>query len=237
MLQFRREQAEAENAMAVADTIQVPIGESLYQRVRADILFGRIAPGQKLRLDRLKAHYGAGIGTLREILSRLAAEGLVIAEGQRGFEVPPVTAQNLCELAELRLLIESHALGKSFAVGDMEWEGRVVAAHHKLESTERRMLEDRSNGAEPWKRYDCEFHEALISACGSRELISAHAGTFDRYFRYLMVAFCFRGEAAVADHRALRDAALVRDADAAIRVLERHIRDCVDFALASGAVR
>ena len=88
----------------------------------------------------MKAEYGVGIGTLREILSRLAAEGFVLAEGQRGFEVPPVTAQNLRELAELRLLLESHALAQSFAAGDMEWEGRVVAAHHKLEVIERRML-------------------------------------------------------------------------------------------------
>ena len=112
-----------------------------------------------------------------------------------------------------------------------------MAAHHKLETTERRMLEDGKGEAEPWKRYDCEFHQALISACGSNELMGAHASTFDRYLRYLMVAFCVRGEAAVADHRALREAALARDADGAILVLERHIDDCVDFALASGAVR
>lgn len=74
-------------------------------------------------------------------------------------------------------------------------------------------------------------------ACGSNELTAAHAGTFDRYLRYLMVAFCFRGEPAIVDHRALRDAALARDAYAAIAVLERHINACVDFALASGAVR
>lgn len=223
--------------MSVAETIQAPISESLYQRMRADILFGRIPPGQKLRLERLKAQYGAGISTLREILSRLSAEGLVVAEGQRGFEVPPVTAQNLRELADLRLLLESHALRTSFAAGDVEWEGRVVAAHHKLETTERRMLADGKGEAEPWKRYDCEFHQALISACGSHELMAAHAGTFDRYLRYLMVAFCFRGEAAVADHRALRDVALARDAGAAIGILERHINDCVDFALATGAVK
>jgi DNA-binding GntR family transcriptional regulator len=236
MIHFRRGQ-QSDDAMTVAETIQVPISESLYQRIRADILFGRIPPGQKLRLDRLKAHYGAGISTLREILSRLSAEGLVLAEGQRGFEVPPVTGENLRELADLRLLLESHALMKSFAAGDMEWEGRVVAAHHKLETTERRMLADGKGEAEPWKRYDCEFHQALISACGSHELMAAHAGTFDRYLRYLMVAFCFRGEPAIVDHRALRDAALARDADAATAVLERHINDCVDFALASGAVR
>ena len=119
--------------MPIAEVIPLTVGETAYQRIRSDIILGRIAPGQKLRLDRMRAEYGVGIGTLREMLNRLAAEGLVLAEGQRGFEVPPVTAQNLRELAALRLLLESHALSQSFAAGDMEWEGRVVAAHHKLD--------------------------------------------------------------------------------------------------------
>jgi DNA-binding GntR family transcriptional regulator len=222
--------------MQSAEVLALSVGETGYQRIRSDIVFGRIAPGQKLRLDRMKSEYGVSISTLREILSRLTAEGLVLAEGQRGFEVPPVTAQNLRELSELRLLLESHALALSFAAGDMEWEGRVVAAHHKLEATERRMLAGDRGDTEAWKRYDCEFHQALISACGSRELMAAHATVFDRYLRYLMIAFCFRGTTATGEHRALRDCALARDAAGAGAVLRRHIDGCIAFTLASGAI-
>jgi len=219
--------------MSVAEiVIPLSVGEQAYQRIRADILFGRIEPGARLRLDRMKADYGVGIGTLREILSRLAAEGFVLAESQRGFEVPPVTVQHLRELAELRLLLESHALAQSFAAGDMEWEGRVVAAHHKLGVVERRMLAGEGE-TERWKRYDWEFHQALISACGSRELMAAHANAFDKYLRYLMVALCFRGEAAASEHLRLRDCALRRDAPGAVAVLEEHIRACVDFTIAT----
>ena len=173
---------------------------------------------------RLRRGYGVGIGTLREILSRLSAEGLVVAEGQRGFEVPPLSGRELEELAALRLLLERHALAESFAAGDVEWEGRVVAAHHKLEVVEGRMIAGRRDEAPAWKRYDSEFHQALISACGSRTLMQAHASGFDRYLRYLMVAACFRGAAAADEHRRLRDCALERDAEGAARVLEGHIR-------------
>lgn len=220
----------------LAEVIPLTVGDSAYQRIRADIVSGRIAPGQKLRLDWMRAEYGVGIGTLRELLSRLAAEGLVLAEGQRGFEVPPVTAQNLRELAELRHLLESHALGQSFAAGDVEWEGRVVAAHHKLEVMERRMLKGDRDETLSWKRYDWEFHQALISACGSHELMAAHATVFDKYLRYQMVAFCFRGAVAADEHRRLRDCALDRDAAQAAAVLRRHIDGCVDFTLATGAI-
>jgi DNA-binding GntR family transcriptional regulator len=221
--------------MPDAEIVTLSVGETAYERIRSDIVFGRIAPGQKLRLDRMKAEYGIGVSTLRELLSRLAAEGLVLAEGQRGFEVPAVTARNLRELSDLRLLLERHALTLSFAAGDIEWEGRVVAAHHKLEATERQILAGDRHDAERWKRYDCEFHQALISACGSRELMAAHGTAFDRYLRYLMVAFRFRGDSAAGEHRALRDCALARDAEGANTVLKQHIEGCVEFTLASGA--
>lgn len=220
----------------LAEVASVTVGDSAYQQIRTDIVSGRIVPGQKLRLDRMRAEYGVGIGTLRELLSRLAAEGLVLAEGQRGFEVPPVTARNLRELAELRHLLESHALGQSFAAGDVEWEGRVVAAYHKLEVMERRLLKGDRDETLSWKRYDCEFHQALISGCDSRELMAAHAGVFDKYLRYQMVAFCFRGEVAADEHRVLRDCALARDAARAVAVLRAHIDGCVGFTLATGAI-
>ena len=86
------------------------IGEHAYRRLRSDIIFGRLAPGQKLKLDALKEAYGASISTLREILNRLSSEGLVLAEGQRGFEVTRVSAHDLMEIAALRLLLEGHAL-------------------------------------------------------------------------------------------------------------------------------
>jgi DNA-binding GntR family transcriptional regulator len=205
----------------------ITTGEAAYARIRADLLLGRIAPGQRLRLEAMRDVYGVGVGTLREILSRLSAEGLVVSESQRGFEAPPVTAADLRELADLRLLLERHAMEQSFAAGDVEWEGRVVAAHHKLEVTESRMTAGRREEAPAWKHYDVEFHRALISACGSRALMEAHASAFDRYLRYLMVAACFRGAVAADEHRRLRDCALARDAAGAARVLGEHIEGCV----------
>ena len=78
--------------------------------IRADIVLGRLRPGTKLKLEGLKESYGVSVSTLREILSRLTSEGFVLAEGRRGFEVAPVSVDNLRELAELRLLLEGHAM-------------------------------------------------------------------------------------------------------------------------------
>lgn len=222
--------------MTLLDSPAETISDNAYKRMRSDIIFGRLAPGQKLKLDKLKTAYGVSISTLREILSRLASEGLVLAEGQRGFEVSPVSAENLKEIAALRQLLEEHALAQSFAAGDMEWEGRVVAAHHKLAAMERLMQSGDGSHTEMWKRYDWEFHQALISACGSRALMETHAGVFDKYLRYQMVALSFRGDIAAREHKALLDCALERDAEKAQRILAEHVTGGVNHALATGTI-
>ena len=213
------------------------IADRAYDRIRADIIFGRLAPALKLPLDRLARDYGAGVSTLREILSRLSSEGLVIARGQRGFQVAPVSPAGFQDVAAMRLLLETYALPMSFAAGDLEWESRVVAAHHKLAFMEGRMMAGDREGTQLWKRYDREVHQVLIEACGSETLLDLYGGVFDQYLRYQMVAVVFRGEIAAREHRILLECALSRDADQACRVLDRHVNGCVDHTVQSGALR
>lgn len=221
--------------LPVADIAET-VGERTYRRIRADIIFGRLAPGQRLRLERLSAQYETSIATLRELLNRLLVEGLIVAEGQRGFEVTPVSADRWHEIAQMRELLECHALRQSIDNGDIEWEGRVVAAHHKLAALEKKLLAGDRTQTETWKRYDWEFHHALISCCGSKALLDAHAAIFDKYLRYQIIAVVFRGEAAAREHRELLDAALKRDWKTATAVLVTHIRDCVQHTLKTGAL-
>jgi DNA-binding GntR family transcriptional regulator len=207
------------------------VGDSVYRRIRTDIIFGRLPPGKKLKLDQLRSDYEASISTLREILNRLASEGLVVAEGQRGFEVAPVSPENLKEIAALRELLECYALEQSFAAGDLNWEAQVVAAHHKLSQMELRMLAGDRSVTEQWKRYDWEFHQALIAACGSRVLMDTHAVIFDKYLRYQMISLTFRGAIAAEEHRAMLEAALKRDAKTAKDLLRKHVQGGVQHGL------
>lgn len=213
------------------------IGEKAYRQIRSDIIFGRLQPGQKLRLDDLKQNYSTSISTLRELLNRLASEGFITAEGHRGFEVTPVSIETMREVAAMRLLLECHALTQSFAAGDMEWEGRVVAAHHKLSRLEQLLMAGENADAQLWKRYDWEFHHALISGCRSTALLDTHAGIYDKYLRYQMIAVIFRGEIAAAEHRQLLDCALKRDAVKACKILKKHIDGCVDYTAAGGRLK
>lgn len=208
------------------------VGTSTYERIKHDVIFGELAPGAKLKLDGLRARYGASVSTLREILNRLASEGFIVAAEQRGFFVKPVSKDDLVEIANLRVLLECSALETSIAAGDTEWEGRLVAAHHKLQSVEQKMLSGDHSQKELWKQYDWEFHQALISACNSQNLISIHATIFDKYLRYQMLVLTHRGEDAAKEHRLILDAALERDSAAAAKVLEAHVLKGLDHTLA-----
>ncbi len=216
----------------LSDLANETVAENSYKRIRADIIFGRLPPGQKLKLEKLKETYDTSVSTLREILNRLASEGLVAAEGQRGFHVAPMSATDLKEIAALRLLLETHALEQSFERGDVDWEARLVSAHYKLARMESIMASGDTSQTEDWKRYDWEFHQALVSACGSRLLIETHAAIFDKYLRYQMVALSYRGKIAADEHKRLLNAALERDKETAKKILGLHIQGGVEHALA-----
>ena len=209
------------------------VGASTYQRIKRDIIFGDLAPGSKLKLDGLRERYSASMSTLRETLNRLASEGFVDAQDQRGFFVTPVSREDLIEIANLRVLLECHALRLSVENGDTDWEGNLVAAHHKLHLMEQKMLEGDDSQKEDWKRYDWEFHLAMIEACGSKNLLSLHAVLYDKYLRYQMLVLTYRGEEAVEEHREMFDAALARDVERAARTLQTHIEKGLEHTLAA----
>lgn len=209
------------------------VGLTTYEKIKHDIIFGILEPGSKLKLDGLRKQYAASVSILRETLSRLASDGFVAAEEQRGFFVTPVSREDLIEIANLRILLECHALQESVENGDTEWEGNLVAAHHKLHLMEKRMLAGDSSEKERWKRFDWEFHLALIQACNSRNLLGLHATLYDKYLRYQMLVLTYRGSDAVQEHKDMLDAALARDGILAADILKKHIENGLDHTLAA----
>ncbi len=203
------------------------VGEVAYRRIRSDIVLGRLTPGRRLPLERMKEAYGTSVGTLRELFNRLSTEGLLVAEGSRGFQVSGVSSANLREVAAMRQLLECHGLKASFQRGDLEWEGRVVATYHKLATMEKKMAASEPSAAETWRRYDWAFHFALISACGSNLLLETYASICDKFLRYQMIAAVFRGQVAADEHQVLLESALARDWQRAQQTLTTHVEDCV----------
>ena len=207
------------------------LGQEAFERIRADILNSTLPPGTRLRFDDLRKTYGFGLAPLREALSRLAENRLVVAVGQRGFWVPDVSVAEIRDIAMVRTQIESWALRLSIRNGDDQWEADVVAARHKLALLER-TSEDVSD--EVWERRHRDFHFALVSASQSPSLLhllSLLNDLFDRY-RRLSVKTRLATSARTLVHHRICEAVLARDAERAEKVLAEHIHEATELIVA-----
>jgi len=200
-----------------------PLSERAYELLREDILSGRIAPGTKLKMELLQERYGISNTPLREALSRLAAEGLTIADERRGFRAPTATLQQFEDLNAFRLVVEEGALSSAIAHGDVNWEANVAAAYHALAAVENSGA--RPSNSEEWRRRHKAFHMALFAGCTSQRLIDACDHAFDEGERFRRLAALKRHEPRHQDgeHELILRATLARDARLATALLRSHL--------------
>ena len=196
-----------------------------YARIRGDVIAGRLAPGERLKIADLAVALEVSPGAIREALSRLVPEQLVVSRDQKGFVVAPLSIEDLEDLTDLRCEIETIALRRSIARGDSEWEAGVLASAHRLRRTQAFESDtDRALTAE-WVERHSAFHTALVAACGSRRLLALHAQLYQQSERYRGLSAHVETERNVeAEHQSLVDVALDRDADRLVELTVKHIR-------------
>jgi GntR family transcriptional regulator, carbon starvation induced regulator len=217
----------ANNGSSVsASSSGVTLAGTLAERLREQITGGRLVPGTKLHLEDLKETFGVSLSPLREALSRLSGEGFVVMQGQRGYRVAPVSEANLREVTTLRMETETFALKRAIALGDRDWEGRVVAALHRLNSpppTNKR--KSRSEEIEEWEREHRAFHLALISACDMPLLLQFCTTLHDLSDRYrrLFLQKNPTDRNVNQEHAAISQATISRNGDKAANLLRQHI--------------
>lgn len=227
-------QAARPQAAKQTDAVNPTLAAETLRRLREDILSCRFKPGERLRLEQLKGAYGAGFSPLREALMHLTSEGLVIAEGRRGFRVAPVSAEDLLDVTLTRQQIDAIALRDSMTVGDDEWEAGILAALHRLRKA--RHLDPQTGLVEPdWTRKHREFHYSLVAAARSRWIKHFWAITFDQSDRYrrLAVALSSNSRNDDAEHQELIDAVLSHDIERACELSRCHIQRTAEIVLAS----
>jgi DNA-binding GntR family transcriptional regulator len=199
--------------------------QSAYLGLRADLLACRILPGSKLKIHDLCERFSVSLGAVREALSRLTSEGLVVAEPQRGFRAAPISAADLQDLTMARVEIDSLCLRRAIAHGDVQWESRLVAATHRLARTPERDAEDPARSNEDWAAAHADFHLTLVEGCTSPWLLHLHSLLYAQSERYrrLSVPFAASGRNVNEEHQAIVNATLARDARLAVRLLAAHL--------------
>ncbi len=196
-----------------------------YAAIRGDILAGRYPPACKLKILELSIELKVSPSAIREALSRLVPEQLVMSRDQRGFVIAPLSIADLEDLTDLRCEIESIALRRAVERGDANWEAGILAAAHRLRAKEHpQATNDRATIA-AWVEIHADFHSALVSACGSRRLLTLHTQLYEQSERYRRLSAYHREVRDVnAEHQEIVDFALSHNADRLVETTVAHIR-------------
>lgn len=222
--------APARSARAARADAADTLSERAAALIRHDILTGRFAPGSRLAIMELAKGYGLGATPVREGLSRLVARQLVVALGQRGFRVAPISESDLRDITRVRIVIEVEALCLSMKLGRDEWEAGILAALHRMQ----RFVERTPRFGEGSQEFDAlhkRFHTALLEACGSPRLLAAHSDLYDQAYRYrcVMMRKFASGKAFMQAHCDLADRVIARDQKRAPAMLASHLKSTIEY--------
>lgn len=214
------------------------LASTAYDRLRRDIITTVMAPGEKLLIRQICEQYDIGLNPMREALNRLSTEGLVCQTDRRGFSVAPLNADDLGQLIWTRCALNELALRASVSHGSEAWEEGIVLAAHRLARIPRHLSEP-TEVNHAWEEAHRNFHAALLSACGSTWLIGFCQQLFDASGRYRHLARrVARAKGALSprdpgEHQAIAAAAVARNADEAVRLLNEHFRKTADLVCES----
>lgn len=202
-------------------------------RLRAEILSSRLKPGEKMLIAGLAECLGVSLSAVREALARLAAEGLVQGEDQRGFRVSPVSVEDLRDITRTRVDLESMALRRALELGDARWEAGIRDAHARLAATPLPRPGEAGPRFERWRARHQEFHLALVAGCQSRWLLRFRHILFEQSERYRFLAYGVRPRDIAGEHRRIMRLTLARDVKAAVSALGHHLTLTSDIIIES----
>ena len=212
------------------------LASAVYNQVRADVIACRYQPGEKLMIVPLAQRFSVSVASVREALSRLVADGLVVAEDQRGFRVSPLSLADLRDVTETRVELECLALRRSMLIGDPAWRERVAQAFQALDAVPHMP----SGGFEPahhavWSKLHGRFHTALVMGCGLDWLLKFRAILYEQSERYRRLEAKLTGPGmgaqrdTRAEHHRLHEAVMAGDPEGAVAALTDHFRTTSRF--------
>ncbi|WP_334028581.1 GntR family transcriptional regulator [Alteromonas sp. P256] len=212
------------------------LADKITDSVRNDILTCAFMPETKLKINELAKKYAVSLGAVREALSSLSAEGLVLAIPQKGFVVAPVSIDELVDLTKTRIEIEKLCIASSIKNSTLTWKSNMVAALYLLRNVEQY---DTYNNvrvlSSEWSNAHEKYHEVLVSACDSQILLDIRAQLYAKSERYrrLSVPLNKAKRDVAKEHESIGQAALDGDIDLCCSLIASHLRLTMDIVLSS----
>jgi len=198
---------------------------TLYLQIRQALLRGEYASGHRFKLNELCADYAVSVSVVREVLTRLAEQGLASFEPNKGFSVPRPMIEEIDDLAFVRSELETIAIRRSIERGDVQWESGVLAAHYRLAHTPLPSPQESLEAYEQWALVHRSFHDACAAACGSPQLQNMRSTLFHQFeiMRQLSNLGSGQNRDVAQEHADIFNAVMSRDVDQAEEAVRRHI--------------
>ena len=197
------------------------LGEEVYNAIYAQLMSREIAPGGRISVDRLVRELGVSQTPIREALSRLEAEGLVVKTHLIGYSAAnQMDRSRLEQLYELRLLLEPHAAARAALNMTDEARANLSRLASEMEAG------DDENVSEAYGRFaqlDGQFHD-LIAHAGGNELVQEMLARLHTHVHLFRLFYHARVTSdAISEHRNIIAALNARDAEAARQAMHVHI--------------
>ena len=202
----------------------------IVEQLREDILAGRLPPGSRLVESDLTSRFRVSRGPVRESLRRLAADGLIEHWPHRGAVVRRLTEREIRELFAIRIEMEALAAGIAAAADALERRAGFVASIQPI-------YVDAPRNPYEYLKENAAFHDAIMALADNLQL----SGLAARLRLPLIMAQVGDVltpavlEASVQEHRAIAQAILDRDAEAASTRMRAHLGRAAALALARRA--
>lgn len=203
------------------------MSRGVYERLRAEIVDGSIAPGSPLVETAVAMRYGISRTPVREALKRLEQDRLV-ERGDRGLQVRSCSPEEILEIYSVRIVLEGLAARTA-----AESRSELDLAH--LEERHLRMVETDPEDAAAMATTNRLFHEAMWACSHNRTLVDLLVRLNSNLIRYPETTLSSPGrwETVLDDHRRLIDAIKTRDMETAGDLAEVHMAAARDIRLRS----
>ena len=191
---------------------------ALVERVKQDVLLGRLGPGERLVEEELIGRFGGTRHAMRAALQALAHEGLVVLHPRRGARVRDFDPEEAEEITAVREMLHAAAARRI----PLPMPAQTLASLEMIEAAHAAAV---ARGDPSTIHYEDErFHAALFAACGNRHL-ALTIGEYARLslgFRCRTMADPALARRARAEHRAMLAALRDGDREALIRLCVAH---------------
>jgi DNA-binding GntR family transcriptional regulator len=215
----------------VTEAPDTPLGGTIYQRVRdrirGDILSGRIGPGARLKITDLAGRYGLSHMPVREALQQLQGEGLVTLSPNRGASVRHMDAAFIRSLFDIREALEGFLTRQAAERMTQPMLDRVTAIQRRYDAA------SEAGDLQACIPLNIEFHRVILSVSGNEEaqrLIAQHTDLIGAL--RARVGYARQRPSTIRrEHHALIEALARRDGEAAQRIHALHVRRAGDDML------